>query len=144
MSHLTVTERAYLEKLFAMNSGYVLNFSDSTLGHFFSDTIDIDIHAQKFQSSGTSKAKKLREFWRLEPDHLAGKSIAALIGYMEANPPSDGFTPDTEKLIARCKAISHRLLSGTLHLDHLKEAVTVFGRQIPRRTNPAHGTIRSL
>ena len=126
MSSLTFIEKSSLEKLLGMGSGYVLNFSDSTIGHFFADALDVDIHDQKYQSSGTSKAKKLREFWRVEPDHVAGESITALIGYVETNPPYDGFTPETEKLITRCKAISHRLLSGTLHLDHLKETATVF------------------
>ena len=126
MSSLTFADKFVLEKLFGMGSGYVLNFSDSTIGSFFADALDIDFHDQKYQSSGTSKAKKLRELWRVEPDHIAGKSIAALIGYLEANPPYDGFTPETDKLIARCKAISHRLLSGKLNLDHLKETATVF------------------
>ena len=44
MSSLTIIERGYLEKLFHMDSGYVLTFSDTTFGHFMADAVGIDIH----------------------------------------------------------------------------------------------------
>ena len=83
MSSLTRSEKKDLEKLFDMSSGYVLNFSDKTFGDFFVDIAYIDIHSEKYRSSGTSKAKKLREFWKVESDHLVGEVILALIGHLE-------------------------------------------------------------
>jgi hypothetical protein len=67
-------EKSQLEKLFDMSGGYVCNFSDSTFESFFAD-LHVDIHSNKYTANGTSKAKKLREFWRIEPDHLVGQSI---------------------------------------------------------------------
>lgn len=125
MSSLTYMERSQLEKLFDMGSGYVSNFSDSTMAVFFAD-LDVDIHGDKYTSGGTSKAKKLREFWKIESDHLVGQSIEELIRHVEANPPFDGFSEEKKKLFDPCKAIAHRLLSGKVNLDSLKETAFVF------------------
>ena len=144
MSHLSITERAYLEKLLDMGGGYVLTFSDSSIAHFFADTIGIDIHDQKYQTYGSSKAKKLRAFWQLAPDHLVGKSIAALVEHVEAHPPFDGFTADKAKLIQFCKDIANRLLSGKLNLDHLKETATIFdARHLAEQISRAEKAVQS-
>lgn len=124
MSTLTFKEKTNLEKLFDMGGGYVSNFSDNTIARFFSDTVDVEIHAEKYQSRGTSKANKLREFWRIEPDHLVGKSLAALIEHVEESPGYAGFSKEKKNLLDSCKAIVNRLLSGTVHLEHLKETVS--------------------
>ncbi|HRJ00664.1 MAG TPA: hypothetical protein PKV67_07785 [Hyphomonas sp.] len=62
MSSLTGIEKRYLEKLLGMQSGYVLDYSDATYAEFFSRH-RIDIHGARYQTYGTSKAKKLRAFW---------------------------------------------------------------------------------
>src|SRR6266403_1615737 len=103
MSSLTYTEKAKLEKLFGMSSGYVANFNDTTFGHFFAD-IGVDIHSQKYCSAGTSKAKKLRQFWDIESDFLVGKALTALINHTEESLPSSSFAdpdPETQKQIRR-------------------------------------------
>lgn len=100
-------------------------FNDSTLGAFFAD-LGVDIHGEKYTFTGTSKAKKLRGFWKLESDHLAGKSIEALIKHVEANPPFDGLSEEKKKLFDPCKAIAHRLLSGKVNLVSLKTTAAVF------------------
>ena len=66
MGSLTYTEKAKLEKLFGVSSGYVIDFNDTTFGHFFADEVGVDIDSQKYCSAGTSKAKKLRQFWDIE------------------------------------------------------------------------------
>lgn len=136
MSTLNAREKAKLEKLFDMGGGYVLNFSDATIGTFFGEEVRIDIHDHKYCSNGTSKAKKLREFWRIEDDSLVGKVIQALIAEVEdsvysnssAFSSSSDEEKDTEKqkLIEQCKAIATRLLSGQVNLDHLKQTATIF------------------
>jgi len=126
MSSLTVIERGYLEKLFQMSSGYVLNFSDATFGNFMADAVGIDIHDRKYQSQGSSKAKKLRDFWMLEPDHLAGKSITALIEYRKALAPSDEISSKEKTLIETCKGVGHRLLAGKVNLEPLKQTAATF------------------
>jgi hypothetical protein len=125
MSSLTFMERSQLEKLLDMSSGYVSNFSDSTIAAFFAE-LNVDFHSAKYTSNGSSKAKKLREIWRLEPDHLVGQSIEALIKYVEANPPFNGLSEERTKLLSRCRAIAQRLLSGTVNFDGLKEVAGGF------------------
>jgi len=78
MSSLTPIEKAALGSLFDMSSGYVLDFSDATIETFFGE-LDIEIHSDKYQSKGSSKAKKLREFWRLESDEVVGSSVLGMI-----------------------------------------------------------------
>jgi hypothetical protein len=84
MSSLTDIEKRYFEKLFGMQSGYVLDFSDSSFGEFF-NRHRVSIHAQKYQNYGTSKAKKLRAFWEQEPDALVGKVLGEMLDAHEAN-----------------------------------------------------------
>ena len=65
---LFLSQQTDLEKHLGMSGGYVLNFSDRTFGEFVFEAVEIDIHAEKYTAEGTSKAKKLRTFWKLEPD----------------------------------------------------------------------------
>ncbi len=140
MSSLTFKEKTNLEKLFDMGGGYVSNFSDFTFASFFTDTVDVNIHADKYQSIGTSKAKKLREFWRLESDHLVGRSIAALIDHVEEN---SSLTEEKKKLLDPCKAIANRLLSGTVHLEHLKETVSFEAKHLTEQIRRMQESVHS-
>lgn len=84
MSSLTDIEKRYFEKLLGMQSGYVLDYSDATFGEFFRRH-KVDIHGQKYQTYGTSKAKKMRAFWEQEPDALVGKILEELLEAYEAD-----------------------------------------------------------
>jgi len=75
MSSLTDIEKRYLERILNMGGGYVLDYSDATYGEFFGRH-KIDIHGGKYQTYGTSKAKKMRAFWEQEkasPKTAGGK-----------------------------------------------------------------------
>jgi hypothetical protein len=79
MSSLQATDRRILEEFLGMSFGYVLNFSDYTFGEFVCETVGLDIHSGHYTGEGTSKAKKLRAFWKLESDQTVGKLLLALI-----------------------------------------------------------------
>lgn len=83
MANLTTIEKQLLEKLFQMESGYVLNFSDRTLKEFFRDDVGINIYAPKYNYSSGSKANRLRGLWLKADDKTVGKSILKLIDYIE-------------------------------------------------------------
>jgi len=83
MANITTLEKHILEKLFQMSSGYVLNFSDRTMGEFFRDDVGIDIYSQKYNYESGSKANRMRGFWLKADEKLVGKSILKLIGYIE-------------------------------------------------------------
>jgi hypothetical protein len=111
MSSLTVVERRYLEKFLMMDSGYVLNYSDNSLGAFFNRHA-IDIHGLKYQTYGTSKAKKLRAFWDIESDPVVSKLMSAMLDEYAADCDLNKKEMDTE-LQAKARVIISRL-SGKL------------------------------
>lgn len=84
MSSLTDIEKRYLEKLFGMSSGYVLDYSDATFGEFF-NRHGINIHGSNYQTYGVSKAKKMRAFWERESDPIVGNIISEMLDSYEAD-----------------------------------------------------------
>lgn len=84
MSTLTEVEKRYLERILGMQGGYPLDFNDMTFGQFF-NRHRVDIHGAKYQTFGTSKAKKMRAFWESEPDALVGKVLSEMLDVYEAN-----------------------------------------------------------
>jgi hypothetical protein len=121
MSSLSPFEKSKLERLFNMSGGYVLGFSDAEFGVLFGDH-NIDIHSTKFQTLGTSKAKKIREFWRLEADQVTGDVMLQMIEHHE----SFGLNEDEEELSKQCKDICRRLTSAKINLTTLKNTVEQF------------------
>ena len=84
MSTLTEVDKRYLEKILGMEGGYLLDYNDMTFGQFF-NRHRVDIHGTKYQTYGTSKAKKMRAFWESEPDTLVGKVLSEILDVYEAN-----------------------------------------------------------
>lgn len=122
MSSLTITDRRVLEDHFGMGGGWVLNFSDSTFAEFVHEAVGADIHDERYQEFGTSKAKKLRAFWKLEPDHVVAKLILALVDYSATlGTQSQENISNAEK----CLGIAARLLAGAPSLSPLKEHAKV-------------------
>jgi len=123
MSTFSTAERHNLEKCLGMSSGYVLSFSDRTFAEFVFETVGIDIHDEKYTTEGTSKAKKLRTFWKLEADYTVGKLILALIDYAASlNAARDS---EAKALDDKCRQIATRLLAGAPSLAPLKEHAKV-------------------
>ena len=123
MSALSMKDQRLLEEFFRMGSGYVLDFSDRTFRDFVLDAVGLDIHAEKYTVNGTSKAKKLRAFWKIEPDYTVGKLLLALIDYaLSIQPEPDD---ETRKKAEQCRSIATRLMAGGPSLDPLKEHATV-------------------
>lgn len=148
MSSLRPREKARLEKLFKMSEGYVLHFSDATIATFFYDVVDMDIHDEKYCQNGTSKAKKLREFWRVEEDHTVGLIIEAMIEEVEEK--LFYFTTDakeqkeSEELIKSCREIAARLLSVNVNLNNLKgSAITFDSRHLAEQIRRIEGAVDS-
>ena len=107
MSSLTAIEKPYLERILDMGGGYVLDYSDATYGEFFG-RYKIDIHGTKYQTYGTSKAKKMRAFWEKEPDALVGRVLSEMLDFYEVNCELDGKKIDTP-ILNRARGIVGRL-----------------------------------
>lgn len=121
MSNLLPAERSSLEQLFGMAGGYVLDFSDTTFAHFFSNVAGIDIHASKYTVRGTSKANKLRTFWQVEPDAVVGKVLLSLLDHWSQTSDPN---PSGHALLAQGRAVANRLLAGGVNLNGLKDTAT--------------------
>lgn len=107
MSSLTDIEKRYLEKLLGMQSGYVLDYSDATFGEFF-NRHRINIHGRKYQTYGTSKAKKMRAFWEQEPDKVVSPVLLEMLDSYQANCELNGREIDSV-VLERCRSIAARL-----------------------------------
>ena len=123
MSSLNTNDKQVLEKLFKMSGGYVLNFSDRTMGEFFSDDVGINIYNLKYNYATGSKANRMRGFWQVGDDFLVGKSVQKLIEYIEnqillGNLQKDDYP---QPLINRGKEISNKLLGIKTQTAEIKE-----------------------
>lgn len=119
MSNLLPIEKSKFEQLFGMSGGYVMDFSDTSFGHFFSDVAEIDIHSSKYTARGTSKANKLRTFWHIEPAAVVGKVLIALLDHWSEKSDDN---PNGHALLIECRATANRLLAGGVNLGGLKDA----------------------
>ena len=107
MSSLTDIEKRYLEKIFAMQSGHVLDYTDATFGEFFGRH-KIDIHSSRYQKYGTSKAKKMRAFWEQEPDAVVGRVLSEMLTSYQAYCELNGRDVDSG-VLKKCREIVARL-----------------------------------
>lgn len=108
MADLSSIEKRNLEKLFQMDGGYVLSFSNRTFRDFIIDSVERDIDSSQYRSDDSnSKAKRLRRFWVLEPNHIVGKLTTDFIDVVKADNMQDA----PQSLIEKCEQIGQRLLS---------------------------------
>jgi hypothetical protein len=78
MVNLKRSEMRFLDEVFEMGGGYVLDFSNRTFSEFFEDEFDIQIYQEKYQSRGGSKANLLRGFIDAEDGYTVGKVLRKL------------------------------------------------------------------
>ncbi len=102
MANLNNIDKRNLEKLFTMDKGYVLDFTDATFADFFREySIAINNPKYKKQNSG-SKANRLRNFWNEENDVKVGKVLMGLINIAKYLGGRDSeLITECEKIVAR-------------------------------------------
>lgn len=108
MSDLSFVEKAQLEKLLGMGSGYVLSFSNRTFAEFVTDSVRRDIYSGEYDYASCSKANFLRRFWRVEPNHVVGKLLSDLIEIASTEDSRSENSP----LLDQCRRIAARLRQG--------------------------------
>jgi len=85
MSNLIGIEKVKLEKLFGMDGGYVLDFTNRTFQEFVFEHTGLDIFAAKYDYGSGSKANRLRAFWQKESNYIIGKLLLGMLEYWKAN-----------------------------------------------------------
>ncbi len=123
MANLTTNGKQVLEKLFQMGGGYVLNFSDRTMGEFFNDDVKINIYDEKYNYASGSKANHIRGFWQVADDFLVSKSIVKLIEYIENQILIDNLQQNDfpKNLIDRGKELGNHLLGKQVEKENITE-----------------------
>ena len=87
-----------IDKVFAMEGGYVLNFSNPTFAQFFIDELGVDIDDPRWSVQGESKAKRLRYYLRKADRETALKTLGALWEYRDVSGVTHRY-PDLEDAV---------------------------------------------
>ena len=111
MSDFKGIDKLKFEKLFGMNSGYVMDFSNRTFQEFIIETLNIDIYDEKYNYASGSKANLLRGFWLVESNYNVAKLNSVLLDYWRSLQLLNGYetTKADENLIEECKNINEKL-----------------------------------
>ena len=120
MSSLKSIEKRFLEDLFQMGSGYVLDFTNTTFADFFNETVNANIYDEQYSVRGNSKASRLRLFWDIEPDATVAKVLSGLLEVIAYNDSKQGKTTEDPRY-EKCRSIIARL-SGTTIADTVSES----------------------
>ncbi|MDH4552742.1 restriction endonuclease [Pseudomonas sp. BN607] len=83
MANFKSTEMRFIDSVFDMGGGYVLDFSDRTMSLFFLEELNIDIDHEMFTKDGTSKAKRLRYLLQNVDKTTACRVLEALWTYRQ-------------------------------------------------------------
>ena len=84
MPNIRSIDMLFLDELFEMGGGYVLNFSDKTMSRFFAEELNVDIDDPTYAENGGSKGKRLRCFLQKVDVPTVVRTLNALWEYREA------------------------------------------------------------
>lgn len=128
MAELKETEKLILEKLFEMQGGYVLEFSNSKFQQFIFNNFKIDIYNTKYSIYGDSKANRLRAFWNIENNQIVGKLITELVAFWQTEKILKNKTiSENDKILeSEAKKIANRLLGVKTEPKKTEETIDDF------------------
>lgn len=109
MGNIGSIDMMFLNDVFGMGGGYVLNFSDRTFSEFFRQELQIDIDDPLYARNGGSKAKRLRCFLQTVDKPTVARALKALSAYREALQQRSGQTDDVQNARARFQSLINRL-----------------------------------
>lgn len=84
MPNIRSIDMLFLDELFEMRGGYVLNFSDKTMSRFFAEELNVDIDDSSYAENGRSKGKRLRCYLQKVDTPTVVRTLKALWEYREA------------------------------------------------------------
>ena len=124
MADLKTTNKQILEKLFKMESGYVLDFSDRTIKEFFEDEIGINFFDEKYNYATGSKANRMRGFWKVADNKLVAESIIKLVEYIESKILLGDFKKEDypDRLIMAARKIAEKLSNNQIDEIEIKRS----------------------
>lgn len=118
MAKLPFRTKNDLEKLFQMESGYLLDFSNSSFARFIGDTINIDIYDGVGYKEYCSKANKLRQLIENENDVVVGTVLHELLLYCRDYRRNTGnINSSDENKIDEFLEIATKMMGNGLFVD---------------------------
>ncbi|MBN9140067.1 MAG: TIGR02391 family protein [Micrococcales bacterium] len=112
MSRLSITDKTLLEAVLSMGGGYLLDFTNSSIGQFFDD-LGLNIFDDQYAEYGTSKAQRVRGFWKVGSDEDVARSLAALVGYIAAKKLTGSFPEIADEQVTKVREIATSLGGAT-------------------------------
>ncbi len=98
-----------IDKVFGMESGFVLNFSNRTFANFFHQELGVDIYDDRWVAQGTSKANRLRCYLLRADRHTALRTLEAFWEYREASSVTADYPELQDSVRTAYFRIIHRL-----------------------------------
>lgn len=128
MAELKHAEMLILEKIFEMQNGYVLDFSNSKFQQFILSNFKIDIYLDRYSYQGESKANRLRSFWHLENNSIVGRLILELLDIWKTGKILAGkvITENDKVLQAEAIVIANKLLGVKHQSKQPEETIDTF------------------
>ena len=118
MANLTYKEKAVLEELFGMRTGYVIDFSNNSFARFIAEVINLDVYNGIGYQEYSSKANKLRQIFADEQDNVVGILLEALLSYYEDfQMRSNKLTEYQKKKIEEMLIVAFRLKENTVKVE---------------------------
>ena len=109
MPNIRSIDMLFLDQLFEMGGGYVLNFSDRTMSRFFAEELNVDIDDPVYAENGGSKGKRLRCYLQKVEILAVVKTLKALWEYREAIRMRDGSAEQVKNAQGRFLSLINRL-----------------------------------
>lgn len=116
MSNVRSIDMLFLDDIFDMGGGFVLNFSDRTFAQFFAEELNIDINDPVYARNGSSKAKRLRCFLQSVDKPTVVRTLKALWEYREVLRQRSGQIDKMENAHGRLLTLIARV-EGRLESD---------------------------
>ena len=98
-----------IDKVFGMEGGYVLDFSNRTFANFFHEELGVDIYDNRWAAQGDSKANRLRCYLLRADRRTALQTLEILWEYREACGVAAGYPELNESARAAYFRIVERL-----------------------------------
>lgn len=122
MRNIRTIDMMFLDDLFEMHGGYVLDFSNRTFALFFADELNIDIDHPNYEKDGTSKGRRLRCLLQTVEKATVVRVLNALWEYREHYQQRVGVQEKLKNPHARLLTIINGLQSGEPQDAHRKAA----------------------
>ncbi len=129
MTNIRSIDMLFLDDVFDMGGGYVLNFSDRTFSEFFAEELNIDIEDPLYARNGSSKGKRLRCFLQTVDKSAVVRLLNALWEYREALRQRSGQADKIENAHGRLLTLINRIEGRPDNaLAHTKPPAPAFDR----------------